>query len=367
MQSDTGDNQISSDDDVYQQAASWVAQLDGGQLSDADRVALSEWISRSPRHASEIRRLSALWGQLDTLLDNAILPATNASPARLSYLQLFRFWVTYRPLSSGGLIFASIVFALLAFNLGSFITPQPSIDSYVLETAIGEYKELNLPDGSVANLNTDTKIEVTYSRSHRSVHLIKGEALFNVAKDRSRPFQVYAGGAYVEALGTAFLVRIYDDEFDVTVTEGVVQVKPNLNEANHKPSNVTEQLSSSADIQAFTPQPSVLSAGQSLRVTLEPEAEPQINDLEPALIEKKTAWQDGLLIFDGDSLEYVLNEVARYTTAEIIISDLELRSLKMSGVFQTSNLQTLLSTLEQSFDIDVSYSEEQFIHINKKI
>ena len=57
------------------------------------------------------------------------------------------------------------------------------------------------------SLNTSTRVRVELGASRRTVEVDGGEALFEVAKDPSRPFVVRAAGSEVTATGTAFVVR----------------------------------------------------------------------------------------------------------------------------------------------------------------
>ena len=78
----------------------------------------------------------------------------------------------------------------------------------MITTAVGEQREMQLPDGSMIALNTDSQLEVTYGENYRDVRLLKGEALFEVTRDPARPFIVDAGIRRVEAVGTAFVVHL---------------------------------------------------------------------------------------------------------------------------------------------------------------
>jgi len=75
-------------------------------------------------------------------------------------------------------------------------------------TAVGEVRHLVLADGSVVDLNTDTQLRVSYTPLRRGIELSRGEALFKVHPALKRPFEVRAGGTLVQALGTAFSVRL---------------------------------------------------------------------------------------------------------------------------------------------------------------
>src|SRR5262249_47175706 len=98
------------------------------------------------------------------------------------------------------------------FNGGRYSTPVGGIDNVALA------------DGSRMTLNTDTRIRVALTETERRIELDKGEGFFEVAKDPSRPFVVYAGNKRVVAVGTKFSVRRENDDVEVIVTEGRVRL-----------------------------------------------------------------------------------------------------------------------------------------------
>jgi len=73
-------------------------------------------------------------------------------------------------------------------------------------------------------LNTKSKIDVNYTKTQRSINLVYGEALFDVAKDAERPFVVQTDQGAVRAVGTVFSVRLVNDEVAVLVEEGIVEL-----------------------------------------------------------------------------------------------------------------------------------------------
>src|SRR5258708_24248903 len=103
-----------------------------------------------------------------------------------------------------------------------FLRPQilllSLVESPYYATAIGERKPVTLTDGSKVLLNTDSRIQIDYSAEQRIVRLLQGEAFFEVAHNRARPFLVYAGANVVRAVGTAFSVHVQKSRVAVVVT-----------------------------------------------------------------------------------------------------------------------------------------------------
>src|SRR5229473_648456 len=115
---------------------------------------------------------------------------------------------------------------LAAVAVGAIWLQQGGGESQTLATAVGQQRNVTLADGSTVTLNTNTILETDLRRRTREIYLRKGEAHFQVAHDRSRPFLVHAGDAVVRAVGTAFEVRVLTDQHvDVVVDEGRVEVQ----------------------------------------------------------------------------------------------------------------------------------------------
>ena len=94
-----------------------------------------------------------------------------------------------------------------------------------------------------------------------------------------------------------------------------------------------------------------------------------IRSLEPALpivLEQKLAWQKGALVFKGETLEQAITEIARYTDKELIIVDPSIKNLRVGGHFKTDDIDGLLATFSQGFDIEHVQVAENKIHFSRK-
>jgi transmembrane sensor len=196
-----------------------------------------------------------------------------------------------------------------------------------LETPVGVSRTVALRDGSAVVLNTDTELAVQFASGHRDLRLSRGEAHFRVAHDANSPFRVFVAGRTVQAVGTAFSVRLLDDgQVDVMVTEGTVRVE-------------------SGDGDPVR----LVAARQALR--LDGAGQGIVRTLEPTEVDVRLAWQRGMLIFQGEPLSSVLDEFARYTTQTLVIADPQLRALRVGGYFRAGDVDALLIALRQNFRI----------------
>src|ERR1700733_2276159 len=189
--------------DIDEEAAAWVWRIDSAAIDGADRKAFEAWQRQDPRHRRAVSELSAVWNALDGLAEakreeKIATFANTAQAARPHYPQ--RLWIA-----------AAAALAAVAVGVGA-VWLQRDSELQTLSTAVGQQRNVTLADGSIVTLNTNTIVESDLRRRTREIYLRKGEAHFQVAHDRSRPFLVHAGDAVVRAVGTAFEVRVLTDQ-----------------------------------------------------------------------------------------------------------------------------------------------------------
>jgi ferric-dicitrate binding protein FerR (iron transport regulator) len=194
----------------------------------------------------------------------------------------------------------------------------------------GQY-ELILPDGSKVWLNSESSIKfpVSFTGSFRLVE-ITGEAFFEVAENHEMPFRVKTAGITVEVLGTSFNVRAYADESSVntTLVEGSVLIASPVSQTNIIPGQMA-------------------SADGSGQISVE-------NDVD---IDEIIAWKEGLFIFNSETIEQIMNQIARWYDVKIEYEG-EMPEKTFSGIVSRySNVSQLLKIMEQA-GIKFSLTEE---------
>ena len=197
---------------------------------------------------------------------------------------------------------AALLLIGVAATTGWYLYPRNAVS-----TAAGEVRQLPLPDGSRVVLDARSRISVQYEPATRLVRLESGQALFEVAKDATRPFIVVAGEYRVRAVGTAFLVSVENaSQAQVTVTKGTVQVW-----------SETE------------PTPRQLSAGG--HVELDRGKVRPSEELTPKEVQRLVDWRSGLLDLTGKSLAQAIAELNRYNRLHIEVADPQLGSEPLVG------------------------------------
>ncbi|HWK54818.1 MAG TPA: FecR domain-containing protein [Hyphomicrobiales bacterium] len=326
---------------VRDQACAWLVRIDEG-ASEEDMSRLVQWLEEDPLHVSMLINMAAMWDQAEILAElSEIFPLEEKS-------------VSLRSNPRTGTSWAFAAFAAIML-LGGVLVGWRSLDlwGYHLdedyETAIGERRQIDLPDGSIVTLNTNTKAHFSFDRRTRTVILDHGEGFFTVAKDKTRPFRVYAGARVVEAVGTAFTVQRNDGkQLEVLVTEG----KVNLFElAGAKDESGQPEDHERLPLKQETTADSVIPLAAGERLTIAQEAQKiEREQLQPDEMEVKLAWRVGMLVFQGDSLETVLREVSRYTTVKLE-ADEGIRNIQIEGLFRAGDIDGLLIAMEKNFNL----------------
>jgi transmembrane sensor len=292
---------------IDDKAARWAVRAAAGDLSPPEQVALDEWINADPRHRGAYIAARAQWLDLDRL-------AALHGPAE----------VQRAPFVSRRQLLAACA-AALALTGGAFswLRYEAGVTRYV--SAVGEVRRISLEDGSTLLLNTNTEVKVALGKRERRMYLVRGEALFEVAPDKTRPFVVIANDTAVRAVGTAFAVRLESNRVDVTVTEGVVEVAS----SNPGPgSDTTESPILVHRLQHVT---------ATERVVIAAARAPQITTLAPNEADRLLAWREGMVSFDGQSLEAAVAEINRHNRRQIVVTDPALAAKPIVGVFRASD------------------------------
>ena len=332
---------------IERQAREWLIRLDGDEpLTLAQRRALEEWFNRSTTHRDALMRLAKYWKQANALTElGPLLSSVPAQQETDSGRRKAWLWVA----ASAGLA------AIFIVAWPVYRTPIGGNRTYI--TAVGEQTTVTLPDGSSIGVNTDTRVEVDYSPHLRSIRLSRGEALFSVTHDPARPFQVYAAGKIVRAVGTAFAVQVEAGAVNVTVTNGAVDVS----EADRGPPDAVGSRRLPVSPSRSLGQ---LKAGQTS--TIRPSTQRlEVHELAAPELERRVAWHDGFLVFAGQSLGEVVGQVNRYSPVRLEIADPQLSSISIGGRFRVGDLDAVLGVLHDNFGVQSSRVDEHTIRLQR--
>ena len=290
------------------EAAAWLARLNRRSVSLASLEAFRTW-RQTPQNRAAYESVEATWRRAGDLKDDpdiksALKAALAKDRPRGGRRGLAaRVWAPALGMAS----LAGIGFAL-AIGLGVIGSGQ------TYATHVGEQRLVRLADGSSVRLDTDTRLAVSFSRSARHIRLERGQAYFEVAHDRGRPFTVDAGPLSVRAVGTKFDVRQEAGGPRVTLVEGVVQVRS----------------------RGATPGAWTLKAGE--QVILGKAAAKTAADVGAA-----TSWTSGHLVFQALPLSQAIDEVNRYSVRKIRLNAPAIANVAVNGVFETGDTDAFVA------------------------
>lgn len=315
--------------EVWAEACAWLARIERG-LTAQETCELRAWLGANPRHAPALIESAGLWDRMDSLSCLAdLFPRPDAPRARRRNLVL---------------ALAASVLAVVAVTLLMPVREGAKPDAIaargyhqLLETMIGEHSTIRLPDGSVLTLNTNSRVLAVFDDNARTLRLERGEVYVKVAHDRMRPLTVWAGDRVVRAVGTAFNVEITErEQVEVIVTEGKVLI--GVLKADATPAQAARLDEAAIPV----------AAGQ--RVLLDGRSQ-AVEAIDAGQIDVKLSWREGNIVFHDEPLAQALGEIERYTRVEFIIQDEELKTIRVAGLFKAGDVEGLLQTLRQNFNI----------------
>ncbi|MEJ1963125.1 MAG: FecR domain-containing protein [Gammaproteobacteria bacterium] len=315
---------------ISEQATRWWITFHNEGATPADHQEFGEWAARGPDRVEAYLRMAGLQRALeDRRLRWPVTPAgqlireAKELPPEVARLKPAVASPPQQPSRSGRVarrvgfgLAASLVLAV-GFVWVMLTRPQQ------FQTAFGEQRSFLLDDGSRVTLNTASKIEVRLRGHRRQVYLAAGEALFEVAHDPSRPFDVRTGNAVLRAVGTQFDVDRRPGRTIVTIVEGRVAM-----------------LSAGASPAGGVLPPLLVAAD---RVVITDEGAPALRhgvNLAAAL-----SWTQRQLSFEHRPLAEVAEEFNRYNRERIEIRSAALRAQEVTGTFQSNDVASFVAFL----------------------
>jgi transmembrane sensor len=337
---------------VEAEAARWVARFDAGDVSAKDQAAFQEWLNRSPLHREAIAVYGNLWSEFDTLRS-----LTGADEVKQQVimrddhpilLERARPWLAACAAAVIAAAGGAVLFhprpqvTATAQNHPAPARSQPPVRlSY--ETPVGGQKKITLADGSSVILNTNSRLDVDFSAKCRDVHLMRGEAYFEVVHNKTRPFTVYANNYVVRDIGTAFDVHLSKTGLvEVGVTKGSVEVTP-ADSGHHF--DAAKSLG-------------VIAAGHDIVLGQKVE---RAEAVPSADLGRKLAWRQGQLIYTGQPLGQVLADISRYSNIKIELADPALANLPVGGAFRTDQIEAIFAALENNFGVHAEWTDPQHV------
>jgi transmembrane sensor len=302
-------------DDIEERAAHFAMRQSEPTWSGEDQAELEAWLGESTAHKAAFWRLEHGWATVNRI--SALPPQPHSY--RPGLMALRGGW---RAVS----LAACLTLTLIATGL--YLARNSSTVQSRYTTLIGAYLTVPLPDGSNAQLNTESAIRAEVGADHRWIWLDRGEVYFDVAHDQSKQFVIHAGTRRITVLGTKFAVRRDADKVIVSVLDGRVRLEGEGKTA--AAGSVTVERGGIAVADGA----STLLAAQSVES-----------------IERSLTWRHGMLNFDGSTLAEVAAEFNRYNRRQLVIADPTVAAMRIGGSFQTTNVDAFVRLLRDAYGL----------------
>jgi transmembrane sensor len=320
-----------SDPRIKKEAIDWfVDLLDSSDIHVRERFC--RWLKRSPQHVCAglyiTRASSIIERSAQRTSPEALIEAARAHLARTEYQST---QATHRPFRTRILLvaaLAAITVAILYFSI------PPTLQAQIVSTVRGEQRWIYFSDGSAAQLNTDTQVELSNTTTPQYVRLIRGEARFRVLPHRKLPFAVHTPDALILTEGAELNVQFLHDRTAVTTFNGSVAIQ-------------ARRAKNAAHI--------ILTSGQRAALTSDARIR---RDTGPSL-EHAMAWPRLEVVFQHERLADAITEINRYQEQPLLIRNSELSNLPISGTFSVDDLESFISyAQDQGRNTDVLYSPD---------
>ncbi len=276
-----------------------------------------------------LEELEIQWNEIDTskISDFNLQSSWNRILGKISRPDELKgsvmFWYYLQKVAA--ILFIPLLFASLYVHFSS--KPRPEISAWAeIKCPAGVRTEFQLPDGSTGFLNSKSTLKYPVDFNHSRDVYLKGEAFFDVAKDKGSKFTVTAGELKVEVLGTSFNIMGYEDQIneEITLKTGSLKVLGSDN----------QQLTVLSPNQQF-----VLNKEQH-RYT-----QREVNPLN------YTSWIYGKLVIQDERFEDAAKKLSRWYDVEIEIDDQRIRDFKYYATFKDEPLAEVLRLIAMTAPI----------------
>jgi transmembrane sensor len=340
---------------IRQVAHEWRARMDDGGLNRQEKAEFDAWIAGDAEHAEAYAESELLWHALGHVSYDALGEAAprNAGTAWAGRVRQAWYGRPLKPIAGLAAMAAAVAVFLtsaLLLQLPGGEPASPWSDAAAYVTRPGNVKEITLADGSRVTLGAKSQIDVLISDTERSVRLVAGTAFFDVQHDATRPFVVASGGAQVRVTGTAFDLQRKGDVLYVAVERGSVRVsQPFVPRVARQARQAGSWARHPGDMISGVS----LSAGQGVRAS-------RADGLGKVVPAEAGVWRSGQLVYVSAPMEEVAADASRYSAKPIRV-DASAEGMKLSGTFDTRDIDGLLAALQEALPVSVEHRGDTIV------
>lgn len=315
--------------DAETEASRWIARLEAEDVTLRDHKRFRRWLAADPGNRTAYEAVSRTWDNLDALkfVDGPLLPA----PPQRS-----RRWLVLGGASA--VAAAAVGAALLPSLQDAGATPYT--------TGVGQRRSVALSDGSHIHLDANSAVRVAFDTRQRRVHMLRGEALFDVKDDAARPFAVATPYGVVQTKVGAFSLKFGDGGVRTTVLSGQL-----------------ESFGERGLVPALAPRGSPVRAGPNEEIVISDHHIAKTH-VAPAIVARRLAWRDGMLAFDDESLSEAAQDVERQTGVRFEFAEQRLGELRVGGYIRADDSDAFMQLVESNLALHVERKSAALVRIS---
>lgn len=339
---------------INQQASEWFVLMQADAVTQDERSAFLHWLDESPEHRDAYATYEQIWHDLGDLAVSAegkrLRRSVNSISAGSHFARYVRVWFSgvfelfgkttkgnefkdggsiVNGFRTGRFAVAGLFLFLFAFLINNFLTNDVHVQSY--QTGIAQIQKIRLDDGTSITLSGKTRIATWNTESERHVELAEGQAFFEVAKNKDKPFYVKTGETLIKVVGTQFDVNHSGGKVRVAVLEGVVNVSAIETNVN----TLVEKLP------VF-----VLTAG--LQVSRSSDG--KFSAVEKSSTTNFANWRNGQLVYSNARLCDVIDDVNRFSQHPITLDE-KLHDVRVTIAFDVEQVESLPMLLSKMLPV----------------
>lgn len=317
---------------LTQKAMYWIACEKEG-LNSAQQIEFDDWIKANPLHLitfNKAKETHNIFKNLSKSTASKLSEKANNGAKKTKIIE------KTKP-------FAFVAIFLLAISASIFTIndyANPSF-SHIYITQNEKIDEIELPDGSVIEVDAKTNLNVEFYKNKRLVNLTSGAVMFSIAKDKNRPFIIQSNNTYIEVIGTKFEVNKIDKSTIIKVEEGIVKTY-HLNHYDKKKNVILLTKKDTITYSNFG----------------------KVNNYKKVDLSTIATWRNDFINFNEVTLKEAIGKFSKYSNLSFSFSSTEIEDYTITGRFVYNQVDIFLKNISKIYPIKI-VKNGKFIQISK--